>query len=248
MGRTLTYLRARSLLVHGDPMVLDRWRWLRQHVPDAPTTLLDAGSGNGCMAINAGQLGHHVVGLNHSAGEVQNASRRNPYRTVEFQQQDLRDLGDRTDFKDRFPYVICTEVIEHVLDDQRLMRDLAAVLTPGGSLLLTTPNLAYLPLDRNDHGPWLPIEDGRHVRKGYDGERLTALAESAGLVVESVEACSGDRSQRLTTLYRAIRTRVDPRLAAVAVMPLRPWPLIGETFRRPAYSICLVARKPGGGV
>jgi SAM-dependent methyltransferase len=243
LGQLVDDLKARSLLLHSDPMVLDRWLWLKQHLPAAPTKLLDAGSGNGCMSINAGRLGHRVVGLNHSDDEVRSASRRNPYPSVEFQRQDLRELKERVDLAGQFPFVICAEVIEHLIEDEQLMRSLAALLSPGGTLLLTTPNIDSMPLDRSDHGPWLMIEDGRHVRKGYDARGLTSIAEGAGLTVDSVEYCSGDRSQRLTTVYRVIRIRTNPRLAAVAVSPFLPWPLLGETFGRPAYSICIVATK-----
>jgi SAM-dependent methyltransferase len=237
-------LSTRKLLIHGDPMVLDRWRWIKAHLPHEPATIADTGSGNGAISINAGRLGHDVMGMSNSELDVRRANERNPYTTVRFAVQDLRELGERVDLVGQFSVVVCTEVIEHLLDDERLMTALASVLAPGGTLLLTTPNLAYLPLDANDNGPWPPIEDGRHVRKGYDAETLRRLCDRSGLVVQSIEGCSGDRSQRLTTIYRAASRRWGTQVATLAVTPLRLWPTLGETHRRPTYSVCLVARKP----
>ena len=45
--------------------------------------------------------------------------------------------------RDTFDAVICTEVLEHVVDTDNLLAEIYRVLKPGGSLILSTPNLAY---------------------------------------------------------------------------------------------------------
>lgn len=57
-------LWVRRMLVFGDPMVLDRWRWIAPRLPTSKSLVLDAGSGNGSVATNVGRLGHSVVALN----------------------------------------------------------------------------------------------------------------------------------------------------------------------------------------
>lgn len=42
-----------------------------------------------------------------------------------------------------FDVILCGEVIEHVVDTDRLAAELHRVLAPGGKLIVTTPNLAY---------------------------------------------------------------------------------------------------------
>lgn len=234
-------LWVRRMLVYGDPMVLDRWRWIASRLPTSKCSVLDAGSGNGSIATNVGRLGHSVVGLNFSESEVQRCQRRNPYPNVTFELQDLRLLGERNDFRDRFDVVICTEVMEHILDDSKFIRDLAKTLKAGGQLLLTTPNLAYRPLDGKAEPPYEPIEDGRHVRKGYDDGQLRRLAELAGLDVIDIQYCSGDWSQRLTRWYRGLGVGTDLRIASVAITPLRFLPLLRDRARWPPFSICLEA-------
>lgn len=46
---------------------------------------------------------------------------------------------------DFFDAVVCNEVIEHIFDTDRLVKELYRVLKPGGMLILSTPNLASLP-------------------------------------------------------------------------------------------------------
>ena len=43
-----------------------------------------------------------------------------------------------------FDAVVAAEVIEHVVDTDRLLAEIARVLHPGGALIVTTPNLASL--------------------------------------------------------------------------------------------------------
>ena len=44
-----------------------------------------------------------------------------------------------------FDVVTCGEVIEHIFDPDTMLDDLRRVLAPNGVLIITTPNLAYLP-------------------------------------------------------------------------------------------------------
>jgi SAM-dependent methyltransferase len=80
---------------------------------------------------------------------------------------------------DSFDLVIAAEVLEHVLDDQRVMRELSRVLRPGGLAAITVP--AFLPericwaLSREYHE--VP---GGHVRI-YTRVELEAKLARAGL-------------------------------------------------------------------
>jgi glycosyltransferase involved in cell wall biosynthesis/SAM-dependent methyltransferase len=110
--------------------------------------------------------------------------------------------------KDPFPYppehfstVLCCELIEHLYDDpMHLMSEVNRILKPGGSLVLTTPNIAALRgveaiLQGYHPGffhayikPAAPGEeaDARHNRE-YTPREIHQLLENAGFAVDLLE-------------------------------------------------------------
>jgi len=79
------------------------------------------------------------------------------------------------------PYhqVILLEVLEHISDDRGLLQKISNILPPGGRLLISTPT-ASAGLLKSDYVS--PIEDGGHVRVGYDGPELDRYLREAGFV------------------------------------------------------------------
>jgi SAM-dependent methyltransferase len=236
----------RSLLLLGDTLVLDRWRWIAPRLPSAPASLVDVGCGNGWLAINCSRLGYRALGLGWDGPDLTKARERAARlcSDARFEVQDVRTLSTRYDLKESFDVATCLETIEHVLDDAGLMASLASILRPGGHLILTTPNEGYIPMDAGDAGPFSAVEDGGHVRKGYTAERLNFLANQAGLKIVELDFCSGWSSQKITGLLRALDRRVGYAPAWAATFPLRLLPLLERRFRAyPAYSICMSAIK-----
>lgn len=161
---------------------------------------------------------------------------------------DVRKLDDRVDFVARYDVAICCENIEHIIDDKKLISEIAVTLNPGGRLLLTAPNLLYKPITREDKGPFSIIEDGGHVRRGYSKSMLMELCKSAGLVLDEVSYCSGLLSQKLCSIQRIISS-INPICGWAFILPIIPLPplldkLIYGVTSWPYYSICLKAYKP----
>ena len=117
-----------------------------------------------------------------------------------------------------------------------------------GTLLLTTPYKGFRAIGPlpND-GPLSKIEDGGHVRLGYEDSDLQRLCAGAGLEVDEISSCSGFMSQKTTYLLRA-GVKVNRPLAWTAILPLRLLPIVdgalGKILKWPNYSICLQAHKP----
>lgn len=239
----------RFLLITGDPCVLDRWLWLRGHLRGGDLRTFDAGSGNGVFSIYAARLGNEVLAASFSAQEQQSARTRAEklgVAGIDFRIVDLRELSDRGEELGTFDQIVCLETIEHVLDDEGLVKRLAVMLRPGGRLLLSTPFDGHRPLHTEELEP-SQVEDGSHVRYGYSPERLREIATTAGITVEDQGFVSGLISQKLTDLMRRLSIRLGLLPAWLIVLPLRPLVMLDGPLSRalgyPYLSITLCATK-----
>jgi len=242
-----------ATLIHGDPFVLDRWLWLRSKLPETRNAerLLDVGCGSGAFSIGAALRGYTTLGLSWEERNLRVARERAQLcgaQRAEFEVFDIRRLGERSDLIAAFDLVIACEVIEHVSDDRKLLRDMAACLRPGGRLLLTTPNYLYKPITVDHAGPFRDLEDGHHVRRGYSAAMLRELCEQGQLIVSEFAHCGGLLSQNLCGLQIKL-ARLHSLLAWGATLPLRAIPPLADRWLTdalhwPHYSICLEAYKP----
>lgn len=100
---------------------------------DQPTDILDVGCGQGAF------LSHVPNSIRRSG--IDCISPHEVPATIDYRQQDIAQglpWGDGL-----FDVVVAGEVIEHQIDTVNFLMECRRVLRPGGSLLLTTPNLAY---------------------------------------------------------------------------------------------------------
>jgi 2-polyprenyl-3-methyl-5-hydroxy-6-metoxy-1,4-benzoquinol methylase len=98
--------------------------------------LLDVGSNIGCLVAAGAERGLDAVGLEINPALVEHA--RKAYPQGRFVAGTIEDC----DFPDAsFDGVYCSEVIEHVPDNNSFVAGIARVLAPGGILFLTTPGL-----------------------------------------------------------------------------------------------------------
>lgn len=242
-----------ATLVHGDTLVLDRWQWLKSKLPITRNRekLIDIGCGTGAFSIGAALRGYEALGLSWDERNQDVANERAKICRADlakFEVLDVRALDSRDDLFGQFDVVICCENIEHIIDDRKLMRDMASCLKPGGRLLLTAPYLLYRAITPGDNGPFKKIESGWHVRRGYSKAMLRELCEEAGLTVEEISSCSGFLSQKITACLR-IGNRLNPLLSWALTFPFRLIPPffdkpITDFLNWPYFSICLEAYKP----
>lgn len=103
---------------------------------------LEVGCGQGTFC---GWLADHgaerVLGIEFSSAAVRRARASSDHPAVRFEVGDIQDIGCADG---SFDLVVSCETIEHVPDLRRALRELARVLRPGGTLLLSTPNYASL--------------------------------------------------------------------------------------------------------
>jgi SAM-dependent methyltransferase len=102
-----------------------------------------------------------------------------------------------------FDYVTLDQVIEHAIDPCALLRDVAAVLKPGGIAIITTPN-------SNGWGGrllrrwWINWHVPYHLQQ-FSRRSIGILAEDAGLEVQSVRTLTNTRWLRYQWMHMFTR-------------------------------------------
>ena len=235
-------------------MVVDRWLWIRRNLKKIKIgTVIDIGCGTGTFTLGAAKLGFNSLGLSWDAANQQKAINRsdslNLGTNARFDIQDVRNLHEKTDYLGNFDVAICCETIEHILNDRKLIHDIKNVLKQDGTLLLTSPNIDYIPIGIGDEkGTISLVEDGGHVRVGYSKMAMEELFSESGLDIYEVSYCSGFLSQKLTGALRILKSTIGYPLAWLLILPFRLFPLlfdrlISQIFNWPGYSICVIAKK-----
>jgi SAM-dependent methyltransferase len=88
-----------------------------------------------------------------------------------------------------FESCLCTEVLEHIPDDEGATRELVRCLRPSGRLLVSVPH------------PPAPF-DANHVREGYTLAALSSLLQRHGVRVLASARCFGTGMAMLLTVWR----------------------------------------------
>ena len=132
-----------------------------------------------------------------------------------------------------FDACLCTEVMEHVENDDKGFSELARVLKPGGLLLISTPT------------PPAPF-DPNHVREGYTYEEMRARLERHGFEVLEHAFCFHFMMRMLLVSWRwqfetlgrgkrSVMPRFLVHLAGVLDRSLpigKPWDIVVLARRR----------------
>ncbi len=234
-------------LVNRQPLGIAKdLEWFLRNVDGSGRTILDLGCGGGAVCFALAIAGHTVTGIDLERS-ARNLARRYSMTqgrmpgTIASIPWDLRRL-DECGLPSEFDCVIASEVIEHIMDDEKFVRDLAKLIRPGGILLLATPYKLYHRLVADRLSDW---EDGGHVRWGYTEEDLRGLLEPNGLRIEKVTYISGWVTQLLINLGRYAQ-QVFP-FGELAVMvgayPLRVFTFCDKMIPYAPLAIAVKARK-----
>ncbi|MBY0354802.1 MAG: bifunctional 2-polyprenyl-6-hydroxyphenol methylase/3-demethylubiquinol 3-O-methyltransferase UbiG [Rickettsiales bacterium] len=124
-------------------------------------TLLDIGCGGGLIAEPLSRLGAAVTGIDASEKNIQvaGAHAKNMSLTIDYRATTAEALSQSVA---SFDVVLALEVIEHVADVPFFLETIAALVKPGGLLIITTLNRTLKSLLMAKIGAeyilrWLPI-------------------------------------------------------------------------------------------
>jgi GT2 family glycosyltransferase/2-polyprenyl-3-methyl-5-hydroxy-6-metoxy-1,4-benzoquinol methylase/glycosyltransferase involved in cell wall biosynthesis len=105
------------------------------------STVLDLGTGSGALGKYLQEsLGCTVDGLTYNEAEADVA--RPHYRRVEVANLENCVLADIFP-GERYDYVVCADVLEHLSRPERIVEACRSILTPTGQLLISVPNAGY---------------------------------------------------------------------------------------------------------
>jgi SAM-dependent methyltransferase len=98
------------------------------------------------------------------------------FKNVKFEVADLTAIN----YNNEFDFILNVDVMEHIVEDELVLKNFANALKKGGKLLINTPS-DLGGSDAHDEHDESFIEE--HARNGYSKEDITAKLERAGLKV-----------------------------------------------------------------
>ncbi len=181
--------------------------------------LIDVGCASGHQVFKAAEICKYAVGVDVGVEFIDTAKRiktENNIHNTEF----ILTEGDKISFPDnRFDRLICSEVLEHVLDLDGFYKEIMRVVKPGGVMVLTVPNwnnrgtLYKRIKDFFKPVPFVPITDfsmegikkhgDAHVRQ-FNLKTFKELAEKHGLRVEYVGGAAFIDGPKIGPIIRII--------------------------------------------
>ncbi len=157
-----------------------------------PRRILDAGCSGGwyCFYLVRRYPSAEVVGVDLDASSLQNAEVIR-HRLAEQGQRVIFCNTDLTRFRTDVPFdlICCIDMLEHVLDDERVLANLREALSDDGVLLLHVPQKTQLNRYLLPGFPVSEMSEG-HVREYTEAEILSKL-ELSGFQIQGIRYTFG---------------------------------------------------------
>jgi 2-polyprenyl-3-methyl-5-hydroxy-6-metoxy-1,4-benzoquinol methylase len=149
--------------------------------------ILDIGCGAGTLDFYLADKGNNVTGIDISQKAIESCRKTADnlkIKNVEFKRVNF----PKEAVNGKFDFIIFSEVIEHLADDKKALREIYKLLNPGGILFLTTPSI-NAPLHRLGLTKKFDKEVG-HLRR-YELNSLLDMIGRSGFEIVEVRKTEG---------------------------------------------------------
>jgi 2-polyprenyl-3-methyl-5-hydroxy-6-metoxy-1,4-benzoquinol methylase len=154
---------------------------LKNKLPEN-AVVLDVGCGNGVISRSLGSYGFNVYGIDVSKKAIEKAKQLNSLTNVKF---DLLSAEQLVAEGKKYNAVICSEVLEHLIEPEKLLNVLYQSLSDDGILIVTVPNgkgprevfvtKPIIALQKKNNGIWHTIIKLKSLL-GYKGTTIQSDA------------------------------------------------------------------------
>jgi len=220
-----------------------RYKFLPDLLLAGDIETLDAGCGNGALSYAAYKKGNRVFGVSYVKREVEDTNELFASMGIPRNQIDLMELNlYKLETLDRkFDQIICSETLEHIRRHEEIIASFAAMLKPGGRLVLSCPNAPHPEnaLGRDADTP----EDGGHVRDGYTLASYRELLEPAGFRIRSHVGLGSPLLCRLDYIVRHVRVKIGDACSLPLFLLLLPLTLFDYPNPKVPLSLAIVAER-----
>ena len=263
-----TYVACRDASSQAYPLAWYHRQFLEALPHDRPVgrTLLDVGCGPGMLLAKARDVGYQALGLDVNLAALQQAETIYGLRPDQLFRGTLEEwMGAHPEKK--VEVITAFEVLEHLEDPARFLREVHTVLCPGGILALSVPNRErfFLRRERSDFPPhhltrWSSVTlCGALQRSGFDILRVAQQPPTQGWAIQhlldSFAFLNIWRVARANTAtavrqipgaiegIRGVNTFLRGITIGVLWLPALLLSGVAGMIRRPGFSLYVVARQ-----
>ena len=164
----------RSIIAHPDNIRLaTQGPLIHNFLPKKSRIVLDLGCGSGRYTERLTQRAEQTVGLDVRMENLLRLKKRNTNVSPVCASAEYR-----LPFRDSiFDFILCTEILEHLENDDFAVKEMRRVLQENGELLISVPMSPPV------------YHDSAHKRDGYSLNKLESLLEKNGFEITDVNYC-----------------------------------------------------------
>ena len=238
-------LGIKSLLIKSDIVAHQRYNWFINKSKNFHNlNILDLGSGNCFLSFFLLKKNNYVTSVSFDNFNNEKAFCRSKKLGFKNHKIIFSDFKNGYDLKQNNLYdkVILLETLEHIKEDEILLKSINNVMRLGGEFIISTPFINFKSLLKSDY--YLNIGVGSHVRHGYSIEQLTKILKNSGFEITEYDYLTSNLINYLSQLLRFLALKklslFSTILKFILILPIK---VLDKYKLKQGNYIALVAKK-----